>query len=176
MRLESEDGQVFEIAIRGYQFPHLGTEPYDSNWLRVHGKVVHPRGSWTFQDPCLLTYEASALAEWLRTSGASGPLRDQMGFIEPNLEFRIVDDTSGRRLRIYFELEARPPWAPSKVAGQEDLWVEFNLAKLNLIDASQSLRDQLAAYPQRAHEGACGLTSPWSRRPRRSRPQVNGNR
>ena len=150
MRLVSRDGQLLNLEILGYQFPLLQTEPFDSNWLRVRGKVVHPRGFWTFEDPCLLTYEVAALADWLEKAGGDTPHRSDIGFTEPNLEFRLVYDSSVPHLRIYFELESRPPWAASKVAGQEDLWVQFSLVELDLNDASQSLRKQLEAFPQRA--------------------------
>jgi hypothetical protein len=45
MKLASKDGQKFEMRIAGYQFPHLETADYDSNWLIIAGEVIHPKGS-----------------------------------------------------------------------------------------------------------------------------------
>ena len=61
MRLVGRDG-VLELTLVGYQFPHLATVPWDSNWLNVRVRVQHPQGNWTAQDPCLLTYDVAGLA------------------------------------------------------------------------------------------------------------------
>ena len=42
MKLANGDGQQFEMRILQYQFPHLETEDYDSNWLIIAG--VRERG------------------------------------------------------------------------------------------------------------------------------------
>jgi hypothetical protein len=49
----------------GYQFPDNHISEYDSNWLVIEGRVSHPQADWSFRDPCLLTYEADYLADWL---------------------------------------------------------------------------------------------------------------
>jgi hypothetical protein len=149
MRLESADA-LFELQIRGYQFPVMESEDYDSNWLRIHGTVRHPRGSWTFEDPCLLTYEVAALATWLEQISTNGFADDRIGFIEPNLEFRWFHESGGEILRVYFELESRPAWAPSTSVGELDLWIDFHLGENDLGAAAKSLRNGLAKYPQRA--------------------------
>ena len=51
MKLAGKDGQMFEMRIVGYQFPHLETVEYDPNWLIIAGAVIHPNGSWRFSDP-----------------------------------------------------------------------------------------------------------------------------
>src|SRR3954452_11841563 len=65
MQLASRDGHSLDLKILGYQFPHLETQQYDSNWLIVSGNVTGPIGSWQFSDPFLLTYEAERLASWM---------------------------------------------------------------------------------------------------------------
>jgi hypothetical protein len=37
MKLSSRSGQMFDIRILGYQFPHKETQDYDSNWLMISG-------------------------------------------------------------------------------------------------------------------------------------------
>ena len=40
---------VLELRILGYEFPHIETAEYDSNWLVVAGNVTHStKGSWQF--------------------------------------------------------------------------------------------------------------------------------
>lgn len=150
MRLETADGHAFELRILGYQYPDLRTEEYDSNWLIVEGKVTHPRGGWTFRDPCLLTYEASRLADWLGSFAGGVPSSNEVGFIEPNISFRSVNSPTGLNLRVYFELEARPPWASSDVDEDEQCWIDFPVSEFELHRAAASLRNQLKKYPQRA--------------------------
>src|SRR6185312_7650655 len=101
MQLRGVDGQSVELHIVGYQFPHLATVEYDSNWLRIEGQVHHPRGQWSFQDPCLLTYEVSRLADWLDALAQEKPDSDQIDFTEPNLSFRIVGSAAFVLLRVY---------------------------------------------------------------------------
>jgi hypothetical protein len=149
MQFRGTDGQSVELHIAGYQFPDLPTVEYDSNWLRIEGQVSHPQGHWSFQDPCLVTHEVSRLADWLHALAEDRPNNDEIGFIEPNLSFRIVRSPDSVVLRVYFELEARPHWVATPSAGLGDLWVEFPVRELELRQAARSLRQELAIYPQR---------------------------
>jgi hypothetical protein len=149
MQLHGIGRQSVELHIVGYQFPDLAAVEYDSNWLRIEGYVSHPRGRWSFQDPCLLTYEVSRLANWLDALAQQDPNGDEIGFVEPNLSFRIVRSEASAMLRVYFELEARPNWVAAPSAGLSDLWVEFRVQELELRQAARSLRQELAIYPQR---------------------------
>jgi hypothetical protein len=148
MKFCGVDGQSVELRVVGYQFPDLAEIEFDSNWLRIEGKVSHPRGQWSFEDPCLLTYEVSRLADWLDALAQGNSISDEIGFVEPNLSFRIVRSATATVLRVYFELEARPGWVATPTAGLEDLRVEFPLQELDLRQAACSLREELANYPQ----------------------------
>ena len=149
MRLCGPDGQSVELRVVGYQFPDLAEAEYDSNWLRIEGNVIHPRGQWSFRDPCLLTYEVSRLADWLDAVARNDPSADEIGFIEPNLSFRVIRSDASTLLCVYFELESRPTWAEARAAGANDIWVQFPVDELALRQAARSLRQQLTAYPQR---------------------------
>src|SRR5262245_2704115 len=63
MRLVGEQGTLFELGVDGYQFPG-SAEYWDANWLMIRAHVQDPRGSWTFRDPCLTTFEVEQLAGW----------------------------------------------------------------------------------------------------------------
>jgi hypothetical protein len=150
MKLASKDGHLFEMRILQYQFPHMETEDYDSNWLIIEGEVIHPKGSWHFRDPCLLTYEAERLASWMDAVAGGKPLPAICDFMEPTLEFRAIFSAQRPVLRVYFELEARPEWASNERPGKEDIWVEFPFEELNLRSIAREWRGELSAYPQRA--------------------------
>jgi hypothetical protein len=150
MRLVGSEGSL-ELTLVGYQYPQLATAPYDSNWLNVEVRVQHPRGSWTAQDPCLLTYDVAGLADWLEAVAVGRETDAEHGFMEPDLLFRAGTDSSGTRfVRVYFELELRPAWAPFDGAPMEDLFLDVPAEPAQLSAAARSLRDQLARYPQRA--------------------------
>ena len=149
MRLVGPDGAL-ELTLVGYQFPHLATVPWDSNWLNVRVRVQHPRGGWTAQDPCLLTYDVAGLADWLEAVVAAREEDPEHGFMEPSLFFRSGTDADGRRfVRVFFELGLRPAWPPFDGAPMEDLFLDFPAEPSQLTEAAQSLRGQLARYPQR---------------------------
>ena len=111
---------------------------------------MHPKGSWQFSDPCLLTYEAERLASWIDSVAEGEPLPTTCGFIEPTLEF-CAAGFQQPVLRVYFELEARPKWSPRKRARDDDgVWVEFPLGELDLRSIARQWREELHSYPQRA--------------------------
>ncbi len=150
MKLILADGTSFTLIIIGYHCPQLSTAPYDSNWLTIRIDATNPQGTWSATDPCLLTYEVSRLADWIDAIAAGTATKASCGFIEPSLLFRLDQDAAGQQeLRIYLELELRPPWAASKFAGQEDLWLAFPLSAIDLPSAASMLRQQLDRYPQR---------------------------
>ena len=144
MRLKSPDGQSFSLKIISYEFPHIEDDEYDANWLDIEIAVTHPRGDWTVRDPSLLTFEVKELADWLGSLARGEQVEPILFFIEPNLGFEIDAGTS---LRVNFNAEARPPWAYDS---QEDVWVRFPLAEIDLNAASQALTEQLRHFPTRS--------------------------
>lgn len=149
MKLTSRNGSQLGLSIVGYQFPDLATVPYDSNWLNICVRVVHPRGSWTATDPSLLTYEVARLADWLDAVARGARVEPEESFLEPNLRFELTHSSLEPSLRVYFDLESRPKWAPVDGAGNDDLYVEFPLEEIDLAGAAAILRKQLQAFPQR---------------------------
>ncbi len=85
LRFSNEDGSSLKVRILGYQYPENSRDQYDADWLRIEGIATHPKGNWRFCDPCLLTWEASALAAWLESCGDAANAQTSIGFIEPNL-------------------------------------------------------------------------------------------
>lgn len=150
MVLTNAEGSRFEMYIQGYEFPGVKDDQYDSNWLIVKIHVDHPEGSWDAQFPCLLTWELKGLAEWLQALAAGTSVPPELTFIEPNLEFHLLSDTSTPSVRVYFETEFRPAWARWDEGIMQKVWLDFPLAKLNLNATVQSLHQQLLAFPPRA--------------------------
>jgi hypothetical protein len=152
MKLIGANDQAFELRILGYEFPEIEDDKYDSNWLIIEVEVNHPKGSWIARDASLLTYEVDRLGRWLENIANNQQVNPLQSFMEPNLEFIFISPESPSKvLRIYFELELRPSWAPY-TGIMQDLWVEFQVSKLDLQQAALSLWEQLSKYPQRAIE------------------------
>jgi hypothetical protein len=69
VRLRSADLASVQPTIARRQFPDIqaeGDRDWDANWLQVAGAVVLADGkTWSFEDPCLTTWEAAELGRWL---------------------------------------------------------------------------------------------------------------
>ena len=138
------DNSWFQLTIDRYQFPHNTNDEWDSNWLVVEGQVRLDGREWMFIDPCLTTFEVQQLADWLEAAAAGTADKPFCGFVEPNLQFDLVE---ARVLRVSFALESAPPWAE-----QGDDWRKhgFNVPiGPSLGDAAQALRRQLKNFPVR---------------------------
>lgn len=154
MRLKARDA-AFHMTILGYQHPDAAGEPYDANWLSIHVEAAAPGQAWTGTDPCLLTYEAARLADWLEQVGAGKEAPRAISFLEPVLLFRLVKDDSGRRvLRVHFGNLINPSWRmlerPAGKPANPDIWLDFPLDEVDLQAAAAELRQELRRYPNRA--------------------------
>ncbi len=148
----SAPGAYFRLTLLGYQYPDAEGEPYDANWLQVRVDAAGPQGAWSVTDPCLLTREVAALADWLEQlpAGRSTPA---ISFLEPALLFRLGAHQNDQRfLRIHFGSLVHPAWSSSAAPARQnsDRWLDFPLDRLNLPAAAGSLRSQLRKYPARA--------------------------
>lgn len=149
MFLENPNGSSFHLQIAGYEFPETQSG-YDANWLLIRITATLLEGTWTVTDPSLLTYEVAELVSWLESFAANTHSETALGFTEPNLSFRGGERADGTRiLRVSFAAECRPPWARTGSPDARDPFVEFALNEIDLHVAAESLRSQLALYPQR---------------------------
>ena len=143
MVLEAGDSW-FRLIVAGYQFPNNNDDEWDSNWLIIDGSVRLDGKEWRFRDPCITTFEAIELVDWLEACARGNPAEPYCALTEPNLQFDLVD---ARTIRVSFALESAPPWAK-----QEDDWTKhgFNLpVGPNLVKAAKELRSQLDRFPVR---------------------------
>jgi hypothetical protein len=154
MRLRGREGNELALSLVGYQFPDETVDPWDSNCLLVSVRVVTPNGTWEVVDPCLTTWEARQVALWLSAVARGAMVRPTSTLSEPNLTARVGLDPlnpSRFQLRVCFELENRPPWAPT-VAGGRNLCVDLDVGAADLASAAASLRGDLARFPQRGDD------------------------
>jgi hypothetical protein len=151
MLLAAENGPRFELTIVGYQFPAIVDDEWDSNWLNIRIHAQTERGGWSATDPSLSTVDVAHLADWLEAIAEGRVQEGDLNFVEPNLSFglqSVSGDTVA--LRIWFELESRPPWSPSNAAGERDLWIDLDVRREEVQRAAADLRMQLQEFPPRA--------------------------
>jgi hypothetical protein len=162
MRLTSADGAEVDIRPVSYQFPAISTPgDWDANWLIVEGTVRLANGrGWSFREPCLTTWEASSLTEWLRQVAngsvqpsefpSEGDERLQV-FTEPNLAFSLA--ARGRdqlTIRVHFSVESMPPWLFGDHAmDMFDFFVPLNVGEADVRGAVQAWASELTAFPAR---------------------------
>ena len=147
MKLHAANGNSFALRIVRYQFANTKGREYDDNWLVIEIDVTHPDGQWTSRDPVMLTTEVARLSKWMRYLKRSSGSTEDCEFIEPNLKFRYSDDRGV--ISVYFELESRPNWNPTKYDFNDDLFIESPVTELNLQAAADELDQQLLRCPGR---------------------------
>lgn len=157
MRLQSTDGATVELSIKSYQFGS-STEPrdWDANWLVVAGAVVLSDGAtWSFKDPCLTTWEARGLLDWLRQvqDGRVQPSiwdSDEerlLVFTEPNLAFSLAERSGDSvTIRVHLSLESGPPSDEIEVF---DYFVPLGLTSEALAAAIDDWESALSRFPVR---------------------------
>jgi hypothetical protein len=149
--LRGRDLSEFELRIAGYQFPEIESDEFDANWLVIEGRVAPAdERAWEFRDPSLLTWEVEGLCNWLEVLALGQDVREGEDFLEPNLRFEVAKrDRDTITIRIYFELESRPPWFFADTASMDDLWIDLRVDSDDLRSAAEDLRRDLAMFPQR---------------------------
>jgi hypothetical protein len=150
--LRGRDLSEFELRVVGYQFPDFAGEVFDDNWLVVETRAAPAdERPWRATDPSLLTWEVERLSNWLEALASGRAVEDDEDFIEPNLRFEVVKrDEDTITVRVYFELESRPPWFFADAAGMDDLWIDLRVDNDDLRAAAEDLRRDLARFPPRA--------------------------
>lgn len=151
MRMTGSDGGEFGLEIVGYEFPEQVGDTESNNILLIRVDASTSGGSWSASDPCLQTWDIARLADWLEDlAGKRRTVWSEQSFTEPNLSFHVLHNAGDRAIvRVYFELELRPPWSPSRWAGLRDVWVDLDVAPADLRAGADALREDLSRFPQR---------------------------
>jgi len=146
LELNGGGGDRFALDLVGYQFPNSYDNEWDANWLQIAIQAAVGGRAWRRVDPSLLTTDVSYLADWL-DAVAAGPAEHRViDFTEPNLAFESLVRTGNEvTVRIRFEQESRPDWAPP----DDDFHADLALSPEQLITAAADLRAQLRRFPPR---------------------------
>ncbi len=146
MRLLGSDGAIFELSLLGWQHPRGAANEIDANRLTVRIALSADDGSWAQIVPCLVSWEAERLADWLDALAAHRATDAEQRFLEPDLRFRIVPASGiARVLRIGIDLRGRRPPGDAAPVGE----IAFSLCDEEIAEAARSLRAQVRRHPYR---------------------------
>lgn len=165
MLLTSSDGASVELRPTRYQFPASSSEPgdWDANWLEIHGRVSTVAGeSWTFDDPCLTTWEAREIGDWLRAVAdgrvpvIGAPAQDSeelLTFTEPDIGFSVgARQGDSLVVRVHLSLESV---ADRPRAGEESHYdfygysVALRAGREQVLAAARAWDEENRPFPER---------------------------
>ena len=133
MFLSDENGSV--------RLTPLQAMPGGASLIEMEVHTTH--GPWTTHDPGIDRNDLRKIARWLREIGR-GRQPKELAFMEPNLRFEHLRADGDRiAIRVWFEGEARPEWAPYQTWGEEDLWLDLSVEHADVTAAADALADEL---------------------------------
>ncbi|MCD9154948.1 WapI family immunity protein [Aeromicrobium duanguangcaii] len=142
-------GDVLDLSIAGYEFDAttLGADAeWDANWLVVAGEVTTAGETWTFRNPCLTTWEARELLEFLREAKVDASVE----FTEPNLSFHVTEATDDTvTVGACLRAEAAAATATHDVRWGSGTSVWFRVSRGGLDEAATAWAAELECFPQR---------------------------
>jgi hypothetical protein len=146
MKIRDRHGATFELTPVGYQFPSAD-DLHDRNWLNVQVRVTSAHGSWGGVDPCLLTWELDALAQWMRAwaRGAAGTAEPALEFMEPELDFECAAGEPEMLLRVGTSYGL----AGGAAEPGERRVVNLVVSRDEILKAATELVQDAARYPRR---------------------------
>lgn len=119
----------------------------------VSGTLTLPDGrSHVFSDPCLTTWEAARLHEWLSELSRGRAPEEGDGptlvFTEPCLAFAASRlDAERVEIRVYLSLEAAPPFVVAGSAGMVENYVPLRVDRGTLGVAAAAWAEDLRPFP-----------------------------
>ena len=144
LHLKANDGTELRLDVLGYQFASA-----DDDWLIVSGTVTCARGTWSFRDPSLTTFELKELADWFRQL-ATPSEKSEISFTEPNLRFGYVEEAGDTALRVSFAQENSPPWVTEDERYGLGYPLKLPCTAQDLETAAAALDEMLTRFPIRA--------------------------
>ncbi len=123
---------------------------WDANWLIIGGHVATDRVSWHFEDPCLTTTEAQALASWLHMAGTGAEVPTSPYTVEPNISLDIAYRSGPLvTVRFVFRQESAPPGSTDDVRFDTGYVVDIAVPDATLAEAAEVWTTELTEFPVR---------------------------
>jgi hypothetical protein len=112
------DEVELRLQIVGYEFPHIQSGA-DANWLFVRLHLKSKGESFRKDHPSLEVHDLLRLSDWFESLCKGDiPKTVDLGFVEPNLEFRLLGaDETQIRFSISLDAEFWPDFNSPRLAG-----------------------------------------------------------
>ncbi|GCE13575.1 WapI family immunity protein [Tengunoibacter tsumagoiensis] len=157
MLFKSTDNSEVEIRIAGFRRKnHVRGEWDDSDWLKVHIRVLAPFGSTSYAFRCLLNWEAEQLAEWLMQIAKKQDVEREIFFSEGELRFKIVEISNVDLTIRFYTMRAIGKWTMSEeYKDTKDLfdddfpYVDLNMSFNQLQYVAAQFQTEIAGLPLR---------------------------
>lgn len=165
------NGWSFSLGINDFEFDYrAGMDELDRQWLLISYRVASPDASWHWTDPSIKFSDAKELSKWLADVASGNLTASDIDFEEPEVSFSIMnrtDDVITIRVCLYNpnapyssrnKHAFRLIWAKSKrhltkppVPGCvcSVIYKDFSVTPKDLLQASESLLDNLRLLPSR---------------------------
>ncbi len=143
MILRGADNVSFTLEIVSYQFS-APADRDDANWLVIKGQLAGTARDWFFTEPCLLTFEAEQLLQWLKAVIQRNAMQ-AISFLEPELSFSILEYyASGVKLHLSVQSydKVDRDWKQYPIS--------LNLSDENLRCAMQEWESEITRFPVRS--------------------------
>lgn len=162
-----QQGRVFlRFDVLGYQFPEIGDQEWDSDWLNVRLHLQCGERTWERVDPALTSFEIQWLADWLdevaqhaATFGSwrHNRLTTRIFFTEPCLGFEVLNGHptgAAMTFRCFLAAEFLPPFKdlyPHADLGEGtgEVWLDFSMDEARLRAIAARWREALGRFPVR---------------------------
>lgn len=139
---------TLELHLISYQFADADNW-WDANWLIVEISAQLNGRRWRARDAALLTIDVTELADWLARVATGRDVPETIEFTEPCLALTVDHDAAEpRALHVNLAHEFSPPWLDGD-ARLDGVRLRLALDPVALLDASSTLRRQVAGFPPR---------------------------
>ena len=147
----------FDFSIYGYAFSDTACSA-SANWLVVSMECRYQGKKFMKTDSSVETYDLQDICKWFKSISCNTiPKYTYLGFTEPNLEFQIFGNKSGKiRFGIKLDAEFKPPFyirefAIEPVESDDEFVMVFENSLQEIEDYSASFQSLLDSFPHRAN-------------------------
>lgn len=146
--ISNDRGQSIELRSVGYEFEN-SPDLWDSNWTNVEIQVQDEANYWTTTNPFFSTSDWKEISAWFETiSNSNSPKWLELGFLEPNIEFVLREQTLGKE-HVEFLVRLSQECIPNFKAGVDQVEYQFKKTKGQCLDISKCFLEEYEKFPRR---------------------------
>lgn len=144
-----------DFSIKDYEFPDI-LSGWDGNWLVVQLECRYRGQVFKSKTPSITTHELKEICQWFKSIAVNTiPEYTVLSFTEPNIEFRLFHNKSGKiRFGILLNAESKPPFSIQEFTIQpvdldEDYVLVFENSFKEISTYATNFQNLLTDFPSR---------------------------